>query len=725
MNPTEFAKERDLVTNASSRTQGGTVLGAARAEIDKDMLEKAFLETAEYTVLTQGTHHNFVVGRRGAGKSALFRRIGEHFHRDKRAILIGARPLAEEDVAALRSQLRRATQGVMDPGEQYRLSRYICRAAWKANLLATALEQLRGHHKIINSRLDDALTDYSQHHRDLVCDGKVMSCDKIVANVLRDLADVDPEGIPQVIVTRYQINDLQSLVSEAIRTVKRRVVVLYDGLDEGWQPSAYSTAILGGLAHTAANLADNDSGIHIILFIRDNMFRALAQLDGDFSRHIEGNTLRLHWDENTLLGLVAKRVRVALDVSVESDIKIWNRFARGEMQNRDGFRRCLQNTLYRPRDVLVLLNATYGNAIRNGRDAIIAEDLDAAATQISRDRLEDLLKEYEGVLPGLRHFVQCFRSKGADLNLGTVLGLLDHAVQNNEILERSAADFAILGSGREIASALFSVGFLGVHNTSLGKYRFSHDGTTSEVDFRDENVRTLVHPCYWRALDLESPHPSENVVVEIHDEYDEKETERDEDDVSNLRFRRLGQILGELPQIPFGADGVDAFATWVRNTLRILFQGRVGPGSALPEFDNPGLRGMGAVNHGTNGFWARVKSDYEAQFIRIVVANHDELKADDFAAVAYQPKQPKFGRFTLVVNRSAVEGLGTWERERVRMIWNQNNNLLFVLPVQILLRCVGKLRAPKLKMRFEYADEQFIKRLDTFEKTYLKGTLRL
>jgi hypothetical protein len=66
------------MSTASPQTQN-TVLGAARAETDRTMLEKAFLETAEYHVLTQGTHHNFVVGRRGAGKSALFQRVAEHY----------------------------------------------------------------------------------------------------------------------------------------------------------------------------------------------------------------------------------------------------------------------------------------------------------------------------------------------------------------------------------------------------------------------------------------------------------------------------------------------------------------------------------------------------------------------------------------------------------------------------------------------------------------------
>jgi hypothetical protein len=630
--------------------------------------------------------------------------------------------MGEEDVAALRAQLRKVTKGVQDSDALYRISRYICRAAWKTFLLATVLHEIKGHHKISNSAINEQLLEYTRCHADLFADDKVLSFDKIVASVLRDLPDAaDPEGIPQVIVTRYRVTELQSHVTDAIRTIKKQLVILYDGLDEGWQPSAHSTAILGGLAAAIANIADSDVGIHVLLFIRDNMFRALAQLDGDFSRNIEANSLRLHWDERTLLGLVAKRIRIALGVTAENDIKIWNRFARGEIQHREGFKRCLRSTLYRPRDALVLFNAAYGYAVRDERDAIVVTDIDAAATQISRDRLEDLLKEYDGVLPGLRHFVQCFRGRRGGMLMHELLDLLDNAIKNTDIVQSSAIDFAILGNGREIASALFSVGFLGIHDNGSGKYRFSHDGTTSDIDFDANTLRVLIHPCYWRALELEGIEPLEDVTVEIHDDYDEKSAERDEADVSSLRFRRLGQILGELPQIPYGTDGANEFATWVRNTLKILFHGKiVGFSDAIGKFNNTQMIGMSASNRAKDGFWQRVKSSYEAGRVSIAVVNHEELKADDFAAIIERAEQVDASKFTLIVNRAPVEGLGQWERERVRSVWSNHANLLFILPVQILHRCMNKLRSPQLKMRFDYADEQMSKRLDTFERSYLR-----
>lgn len=54
----------------------GNLLGSPRAESD-NLLDRTFVETSDYHALTAKVDFNFVVGRRGAGKSALFRKAGE------------------------------------------------------------------------------------------------------------------------------------------------------------------------------------------------------------------------------------------------------------------------------------------------------------------------------------------------------------------------------------------------------------------------------------------------------------------------------------------------------------------------------------------------------------------------------------------------------------------------------------------------------------------------
>ena len=58
------------------------------------------------------------------------------------------------------------------------------------------------------------------------------------------------------------------------------------------------------------------------------------------------------------------------------NIKVWNRFAHVDLKNQDGFKSCLSYTLYRPRDIIVLLNTTFSHVARSGRHKIVKEDIE-------------------------------------------------------------------------------------------------------------------------------------------------------------------------------------------------------------------------------------------------------------------------------------------------------------------------------------------------------------
>lgn len=66
----------------------GNLLGAAQAEADQFMLLHAFIETPDYQALLHTTDYNYVVGRRGTGKSAIYQRLREDFANDTGVILI-------------------------------------------------------------------------------------------------------------------------------------------------------------------------------------------------------------------------------------------------------------------------------------------------------------------------------------------------------------------------------------------------------------------------------------------------------------------------------------------------------------------------------------------------------------------------------------------------------------------------------------------------------------
>jgi ABC-type ATPase involved in cell division len=61
------------------------------------MLSRAFIETADFRALVETHDFNYVVGRRGAGKSALFARVKEHLERQPQFLTLAAKPSEYED----------------------------------------------------------------------------------------------------------------------------------------------------------------------------------------------------------------------------------------------------------------------------------------------------------------------------------------------------------------------------------------------------------------------------------------------------------------------------------------------------------------------------------------------------------------------------------------------------------------------------------------------------
>lgn len=680
----------------------GNILGSARAEADSVMLSRAFIETADYRALIETRDFNYVVGRRGTGKSALFTRLKEYFEQQEHIFVLTTKP-EEHEVLEFQKLLSESSC-------TYSEMRAIARVTWKIHLLQSVVKRVLNHHKLTRTTEHSFLATYASNNKNVLDDETTGRCSILIRFGLQEGGT--SRELPGKIAGIFQLNQLQTVIQRTLSNINHSVLILYDGLDEGWLPNAAATAVLGGLSSAIADLDDAKTGIHCTLFIRDNMFRALAHFDGDFSRHIEGHALRLQWDEDSLFHLISSRLRVALDLmSIESDVKVWNRFVDTGLQNRSGFELCLRNTLYRPRDILVLLNRAYMVATRQGRERIIEQDIDSAATSISHDRLEDLLKEYDSVLPGLRSFVKLFENRPAFDQLAAVITRLEDHIQSGQYDTAESSDFALLGSGKQVFLALYGVGFIGVEDKSRGGFVFCHDGSRSEIEALSTDLKTVIHPCYWKALELQADTSSQSVVVQINDEYETKTSP----EIKDLRTKRLGQIVEELPKVPKGDEGSTEFEDWVFRAVKILFSGRLSNPELKPNAAAIQRRDIVATNMAPDGFWRRIREDYETRQVIFEVKNYEMLKPEDFRqALSYMTGD--YGKFVVLITRSQNEGVSDTERGWISEIWHTQKGLTFILPASILVRGLSKLRNAK---RYDYIEDVLNKRLDTFVRSYV------
>ena len=684
--------------------QVGNILGAARAELDTQMLEKAFVETTDYQALLATQDFNFVVGRRGTGKSAICKKLQQNLITNKNILLITEIP-KEHFILEYQNLLNKVAN-------DYRLARAISRLVWENHILLEVIKNIKIHYKG-NKIIDEFIRSYYEKYKNIIDCDYAARCTIILRETIKN--GCSGHELPSKIASTFQTEKLKVSVKKALSDISSRVVALYDGLDEGWIPNIIATAILGGLAAAASDFSNSQTSIHITLFIRDNMFRSLANFDSDFSKHIEGNTIRLHWDENSLLNLIAKRLRIILKMEdVESDIKVWNRFAAKELSSLDGFKACLKNTLYRPRDILVLLNSAYQVAVREGRENIVGKDIDVSARTISQDRLNDLLKEYETVLPGLKDFILPFYGRRASNSYSSVIPILDDACSNTDYSKPESVDFALFNSGKEIFSALYSIGFIGVMDNTTGGYIFCHDGSAAGTRSIPHEQLTIIHPCYWKALEVTDELSGNEIIVQINDEY----KVQDKNALGDIRLKRLGSTIGELPNIPLGHDGSEEFPLWVLKSIKILFAGKLSNIQPNPNKGGIRQRDIVACNLGNSSFWNRILTDFQSRQIIFEVKNYEVLKPEDFQQVlSYSTGESgEYGKFIIVVSRNPNESPSSVEIGYIKSLWFEHQRRVMILPAQVIARCLSKMRSQR---KFDYTDDYLSKTMDTYARSYL------
>ena len=175
------------------------------------------------------------------------------------------------------------------------------------------------------------------------------------------------------------------------------------------------------------------------------------------------------------------------------------------------------------------------------------------------------------------------------------------------LLSGSSA-FAVLGNGLEAASALYSIGFIGLWLDKTGRYVFCHDGSDRDFQSFPQDTAIIIHPCYWNSLALSTDKIDEDVIIDIHDDYEpsgEKEAGRRA--LKDQRTRLLGQIHEDLRSIALGPSGREQFESWIRSAIHILLAGKlVNPVFVTSKVDPHG-RDILAKNVSRKDFFHRIR----------------------------------------------------------------------------------------------------------------------
>ena len=657
-----------------SQKHMGSPLGDLRAEHDHEMLDKAFLETEDYRSLIESEDKTVVVGRRGTGKSSLSYRLGQHWTKTSKKLIV--------HLALEKDQVIGMEHVIGQVSGDYRQIGAACQIIWQyALIMETALEASVCY-KLKSFFCSGQLAEHIKEWRQL---GDSIST-RFLRKIKQLLAKAD--SVAEIIgelSSHLQLKLLHRNLVEILEDKDYQAVLLIDKLDEGYTPSNSCIALVDGLVDASITLNTASEQIRPVLFIRDNIYRTIAKNNSDFSRSIEGQTLRLHWNDHQLLHLVANRVKVTFAIAKEATEDIWNSVVAGSLKGRKGFRSCLRYTLYRPRDILVLLNQAFYIARKDQRNTIIEEDVTGAAKQISQHRIDDLHKEYSAIIPGLQLLTTVFANGPTELLVSeaedTINTILSQTYQPGSIQE----ELTILGEPREALRLLYSIGFLGILGSPSHAYAFCHDGRSSQKEITNDD-RLLIHPCYWMALNLSTCLQDRSNPEDIHDEYDITVTE----DTIKHRTKRLVGIAEALNN----TDQVTLLHTAIMQALKVVFSRALldmEAGSSRHKSDT--LDTIVALNTGQTPTWERIREDYETRHVLFVLLD-GFASADTYKHAAASIGSGN-GRLVFLVSRDNEECKKHDDLSWIKDIFKSTGITVVKLPISLIERMLRKLRNPQ------------------------------
>ena len=677
-------------------------LGDLRAESDRDMLKEAFIETADYRTLIETSDRSIVVGRRGTGKSALTMQLQKHWDKSSDTIVIKITP-EEHQTIGLRPKVALF-------GNSFTKIRAGARLAWRYALMMEAAYGLEKKYKFSKS---DGFISIESRVKDWSANGY---------NIIDRYAETLNQVIDMKLTPEERIADLsKSLDLRAVETAlmsscdqtKHTVVFLIDRLDEGYEPDENGIGLVDGLVQAAIDIKSRIPRIKPVIFLRDNIFRAVQSLDPDYSRNIEGHVLRLHWDAESLLIFATKRLKIAFDVKHEASQKIWNHCTGGELKGREGFNRCLQLTLYRPRDILSLLNEAFYLAGKHGQSEIVLEHIKHTGRTISRDRLDDLRKEYFTILPGLSNYIAAFHGHNPDMTVGEAQSKIDTVISEGSDDPLIKQDYFILEDGKTVIQSLYSIGFLGIRDGTAGTFIFCHDGRAPDREFSAPD-RILVHPCYWMALNCTRNTLVPEEAEEIYDEYDIDISS----ETPEIRNSKIKELIAQLDKIEEGTTGASDFEIWCQKAIRICFAKGLKNVELKPNKQAKSRRDVVGTNLGDGDAWRRIYDDYGTRQVTFEIKNYKGLIAADYQQIqSYLTGD--YGKLGFVITRDdSVDLYAGRDVEWIRELYTNHKVIIIKLTGKFLKSILGKLRKPQ---KHDAVNNSIHRLLDTYTRLYTAG----
>jgi hypothetical protein len=468
-------------------------IGDIAAENELVTLKSYFVRTSQFNEAKRGTAR-LVVGRKGAGKTALFYGVRDSLPKGHSNLVLDLKPEGHQFTKLREAVLSHLTLGLQE---------HTLTAFWNYILLCEMAAKIREQDYSWAQRDPERWTRFSRvvevYERQVASETGDFS-ERLLRQVERlterfKLGDEPPTGGELTeMLFRGEIRALDDVLAPYLEE-KDAVWVLVDNLDKGWPTRGARTTdilILRELMEATRKLQrqfeQRGVGFHCLVFLRNDIYDHLLLDTPDRGKD---TPISLDWDDAEVFKeMLRQRIAVSTGARQPFD-EVWPKVIDPYIGTRETFGYMVERTLMRPRDLLAFFRRAIGVAVNRGHDRIAQEDVLLAEQGYSEDLLLNTAFELHDIYPEMIDVLYMFERAPVTLSEAQVLDL---------VRESGGAE----GPTDELLELLLWFGFLGVRDhgseTPTYSYQVRYNIEKLRTPIRRGRASYVIHPAFHRAL---------------------------------------------------------------------------------------------------------------------------------------------------------------------------------------------------------------------------------
>ena len=353
--------------------------GKVSAERDEN-LSSYFYDNGALTGAISNSTAFLVLGRKGAGKTALFK----HLNSNKADFLQGDDILLSQSFEDYNWNIHAVL------ADETKAASMVYKQSWKFVIYAESVQSIAKHYadkgekapkeiagaaKLLERLFDTPAPSVMQ-----LIGRKMLQLSKLklpsagvdvmageIGDLSADAGEITFDNVRDDSSLRHRLTEnvanITDLLEKALKadTSWPRTFVCFDRVDEAWDSSSISSSmpVVAGLVAAAESInADFGGRLRPLVFLREDIFETLSINDLNKLRSDCGALL--HWSREGLSAMILRRINFfAAAKGVASVASLDSLFDKSEMRQRQKhFAYILRRTMMRPRDLIAILSKT-------------------------------------------------------------------------------------------------------------------------------------------------------------------------------------------------------------------------------------------------------------------------------------------------------------------------------------------------------------------------------